>query len=76
MKFCPGIKCPHYGEATKYPRKCYYEVQCWRGCLDIMFAVIRFRFRRNDESNKPVNDTGRNKECETGARVNNGSHIR
>lgn len=31
---CPGEKCPHYGKATKYPRKCYYEPQCWRGRLD------------------------------------------
>ncbi len=65
MKLCPGIECPHYSKATKYPRKCYYEAQCWRGYLDIMFAITRFRFRRNDESNKPINGTGRNKERET-----------
>ena len=46
LKFCPEEKCLHYGEATKYPRKCYYEPQCWRGYLDILVAIIRLRFRR------------------------------
>jgi hypothetical protein len=36
MSFCPGDKCPHYGQATKYPRKCFYEPQCWRGIVDVM----------------------------------------
>jgi len=45
--FCPGDKCPHYSKATKYPRKCYYEPQCWRGYLDTLIALVRFRFRRN-----------------------------
>ena len=76
IKFCPGIKCPHYSKATKHLRKCYYEVQCWRGYLDVVFAVVRFRFRRDDENNKPIGGAGRNKECETGARVGNSSHVR
>ena len=46
MKFCPGDKCPHYGKATKYPRKCFYEPQCWRGYLDVLFTIIKLRFRR------------------------------
>jgi len=45
LRFCPGVDCEHYGTASKYPRKCYYEVQCWRGYLDIMFAIIRIRKR-------------------------------
>ena len=46
MGLCPGEKCEHYGKATKYPRKCYYEPQCWKGYLDLMIAVIRIRFSR------------------------------
>jgi len=46
MRFCPGKKCIHYGKVTKYPRKCYYEPQCWRGYLDLIIAVIRLRFAR------------------------------
>lgn len=38
--FCPLDKCPHYSEATKYPRKCYYEPQCLRGYADIFFGII------------------------------------
>ena len=30
---CPTEKCPHWGKVTKYPRKCYYEPQCWRGVV-------------------------------------------
>jgi len=41
--FCLGIKCKHYSEATKYPRKCYYEPQCWKGYLDMMIALLRLR---------------------------------
>ena len=44
--FCPGEKCPHYGKATKYPRKCFYEVQCWRGYLDILITIIKLRFKK------------------------------
>ncbi len=40
MRFCPDLKCPHYSRATKYPRACYYEPQCWRGNLDIMLFVV------------------------------------
>jgi len=46
IRFCPQERCPHFSEATKYPRKCYYEAQCWRGWLDVIIAIIRLRFRR------------------------------
>ncbi len=45
--FCPTDKCPHYSEATKYPRKCFYEVQCWRGFLDMMIGIIKLRFSKH-----------------------------
>jgi len=48
LRFCPGKECPHYGKATKYPRKCYYEVQCWRGYLDILIDMITLRFRKHE----------------------------
>ena len=40
MKFCPEEECQHYSNATKYPRKCFYGVQCWRGHLDLLIALI------------------------------------
>lgn len=40
LRFCPGASCPHYGQATKYPRKCYYEPQCLRGKADKFLEVI------------------------------------
>lgn len=46
MMFCPGNKCPHYSNATKYPRKCYYEPQCWRGHLDILMITIKRLMQR------------------------------
>lgn len=46
--FCPGDKCEHYGKATKYPRKCYYEPQCWKGYLDLFLAIIKLRFSRRE----------------------------
>jgi hypothetical protein len=45
MNLCPRQRCPHYGRATKYPRKCYYEPQCWRGQVDAMLSLIRLRIR-------------------------------
>ena len=57
--FCPGVKCPHYNEATRYPRKCYYEPQCLRGYLDVIVAALRLAvvyrlgFRRY-ENNKQI----------------------
>jgi hypothetical protein len=39
--FCPGEKCPHYSQVTKYERKCYYEPQCWRGDLDIIISILQ-----------------------------------
>ena len=43
MKFCPERDCEHYGKATKYQRICFYEVNCWRGFLDMVIAVLRIR---------------------------------
>jgi len=38
---CPMDKCEHWGKATKYPRKCYYEAQCWKGQLLMMRFLIK-----------------------------------
>lgn len=46
FKFCPGIVCNHYSFRTKYPRKCYYEAQCWRGWLDTLITLFQLRLRR------------------------------
>jgi len=46
MKLCPERKCPHYWEATKYPRKCYYEPMCWKGYLDILISLTKMRLRK------------------------------
>ncbi len=43
MNICPQDECPHWGTATKYPRKCYYEVQCWRGWLAMIWELIGLR---------------------------------
>jgi len=40
FRFCPDEKCTHWSNNTKYPRKCYYEVQCWRGKLDTIIAIF------------------------------------
>lgn len=50
--FCPLDKCPHYGEATKYPRKCYYEPQCWKGWLDMFIGIFRLWFQLRKEEPK------------------------
>ena len=41
---CNHEKCEHYFNATKYPRKCYYEPQCWKGFVDIMLVMLLYRF--------------------------------
>lgn len=47
LSFCPGEKCPHYGhDSKKYPRKCYYSPQCWRGFLDVFFHSLKVTFDR------------------------------
>ena len=51
MRFCPGEKCEHYSKATKYPRQCYYEPQCWRGELDLIIATLRIRLKRGNRKN-------------------------
>jgi len=45
MTLCPREKCLHYNEATKYLRKCYYEPQCWKGYIDCMIQIVKFRVR-------------------------------
>jgi hypothetical protein len=56
--FCPLEKCPHYSEATKYPRKCYYEPQCWKGWADLIGSALwlgtigRFKLRKEVKSGR------------------------
>ena len=46
---CPQEKCPHYENATKYPRKCWYgEPMCWKGQVDIMVSLFKIRFRKRE----------------------------
>jgi len=45
-RLCSQEECPHWRHSTKYPRKCFYEAQCWRGKLDILIAIIWKRFSR------------------------------
>lgn len=56
MSLCPKEKCPHWGKATKYERKCYYDFQCWRGQLDGVLFLMGFLFfyprRGKNETNK------------------------
>ena len=52
MRFCPGEKCEHYGKATKYPRQCYYEPQCWKGYLDSIVFTINLRLSRKIQREK------------------------
>lgn len=57
IRFCPGASCPHYGQATKYHRKCYYERQCVRGDIDefidmIMILVSKHPKKVLDKVNK------------------------
>ena len=47
MRFCPLDQCEHYGKATKYQRKCYYEPQCWRGFMDEIIDLIKLARREN-----------------------------
>ena len=44
LSFCPGDRCLHYRWATRYPRKCYYEPQCWRGWIDTLLVIVRLRW--------------------------------
>ncbi len=46
MRFCPGMKCAHYSRATKYPRACYFEPQCWKGYLDMAIFTIAILIKR------------------------------
>jgi hypothetical protein len=55
MMFCPGQKCSHYSEATKYQRQCYYEPQCWKGHLDAIISTLGLRFGREKDTGA---DTG------------------
>ena len=46
---CPVEGCQHFHEATKYPRKCYYEPQCWKGRVSKWVKVRRVRRYKKDE---------------------------
>lgn len=43
FNLCTKERCKHYQEATKYPIKCYYEPQCWRGKVSEWAKVLRMR---------------------------------
>ena len=47
---CPYEKCKHYWSTEKYGKKCYYEVQCWRGDLALWLYAIRERFQPKGEN--------------------------
>ena len=64
MKFCSGIRCSHYSAVTRYPRKCYYEPQCWRGYLDLVIAIFGLRLKH--ENDKSIEATGSNSKREVG----------
>lgn len=74
LQFCPADKCPHYSHATKYPRKCYYEPQCWRGHLDILMALFKMRF--GNEDSKQIEKAWGNKKCEAESGGGNSSNDR
>lgn len=42
---CKYERCSHYWEATKYPKKCFYQPQCWRGKIDILIAGVKMRLK-------------------------------
>ncbi len=47
MKLCPLDKCWWYSHPKPGYRKCYYgEPACWRGWLDLIFALIWLRSRK------------------------------
>ncbi len=50
--FCPLDKCEHYGKATKYDRKCYYEPQCWRGYIDMGIMAFTLCFKKKSKQDK------------------------
>jgi len=50
MRFCPLEKCEHYEKASKYPRKCFYEPQCWKGYLDLIIAIITCRLTKREHT--------------------------
>ena len=50
MRFCPLEKCQHYEEASKYPRKCYYEPQCWKGYLDLVITIMTGRLAKREHT--------------------------
>jgi len=47
-EFCPHEKCEHYGNPEKYGRACYYEPQCWRGWLDTVLFILRFKVNKSE----------------------------
>jgi len=65
VRFCPFERCIHYFHTAKCVGACYYEPQCWRGCVDSLLGLI---FRGNNESDKHAEKAGRDKECEVNPR--------
>ena len=50
IKLCSADKCYYYSHnSDKYPRKCFYEVQCWRGYFDILVALFKLRFGKGNK---------------------------
>lgn len=52
MRFCKKERCRWYKDPSKYGRKCYYEPQCWRGYLDILLTIIRWKLRTLQSTKK------------------------
>ena len=45
MNLCRAERCRWWGEAKPGHRKCYYEPDCWRGYLDLLFFMFKLRRR-------------------------------
>ena len=50
--FCPKEGCQHYINATKYPRKCYYEPQRWKGWSELLLGAFWLAAYVRFDSNK------------------------
>jgi len=58
MRLCFYEECEHYSKATKYPRKCFYEPQCWRGYLDIVIEMIELKLPKKLKRKKVGGNRG------------------
>ena len=56
LHLCPCEKCPHYSTdpPAKYPRKCYYEPQCWKGQLDVLFSMLKLQLKGSVKGLMPL----------------------